>query len=126
MASPPTGRALDAWLAERLGWTEVREHKLPVGFLDKLCWVGCPPSCAAGSMMHVPRFSEDWRAAGELMEAMRERGFCLALWMYEGKGTVDAVYTNESSTGEEWSVEGQAKTGPEAITLAAYAALGGA
>ena len=116
MASNLTLRELDAWLAEHaMGW--ILTQPLRPGQCQY--WRDNDDRWRRDAMWSP---TTDWRAAGELMEAMRERGVPIYVGPYDLRPWT-AWGPEHDGSAPTFSAEGA--TGPEAIALAAYAALGG-
>lgn len=116
-----TGRALDAWLAEHaMGWVkitagphkEMRMRGTPLGSLPNLSVTKWSPST-------------DPRAAFELVEAMRARGFHFEPDFAPELPYYEVLFYRSDVRDDCHRQFSRADTPCEAIALAAHAALGG-
>lgn len=127
MTDLPPGRELDAEVAKKMGWTEVRTQMVDQPDVDwgrkkVLCHVGNPPngSSPAPLIRHIPHYSTDWRAAGEAIEEMRAGG-----WWCELKtpfGAYEPYWAGATPLGVTgWNgrpdIKVEGETGPHAISL---------
>lgn len=105
------GRELDVKVAEALGCYDIKRYAVR-GLVVR-------DPRFTGRHVNLPFYSTEWQAMGWLVQAMRERGYSLALYSptQEEPGPWLAFWVGETSA------EGPGETAPLAVARAALLAL---